>query len=125
MISGCGKSGPENILPVAGQVFVAGQPAAGATVTFYPVKKDDTSRFASATVDEKGVFPLTTVTAYDGAAPGEYRVAITWAERLGRDEGEDLYGPDKLQDRYANPDTSTLLVTVEPGKNNLQRFDLN
>ena len=113
-----------DVYPVKGQVFVRGQPAAGAAVTYHPLNADESGRIPTATVGPDGSFRLTTVSAYDGAPPGDYAVTITWCDSY-RDEGETRSGPDKLQGRYANTAGSGLKATVQSGNNPPVRFDLN
>ncbi|HVS39299.1 MAG TPA: carboxypeptidase-like regulatory domain-containing protein [Gemmataceae bacterium] len=121
---GCGAS--NGIYPVHGQVFVQGQPAVGAAVTFHPANasEDAPPRIPTAVVEQDGSFRLTTLSAYDGAPPGEYTVTITWCD-VKRDEGDPIDGPDKLQGRYANAKYSTIKATIQSGKNELKRYDLN
>jgi hypothetical protein len=156
--SGC-RRGTSNLAPVSGEVFVQGQPAAGATVIFYPaamLQADSMPagpaggqgaseaglpstvaasprlrsqagpphwQFPSATVGADGSFQLTTVSAGDGAPPGEYQVSVIWSDTY-REEGDLVSGPDRLGGRYADPAASGLKATVGPGKNQLPRFDL-
>jgi len=119
--SGCGAS---KIAPFGGQVFVQGKPAVGAAVTFYPLRPAESPQFPTAVVAPDGSFHLTTVSANDGAPPGEYAVCITWSDRR-RQDGETLTGPDRLRNRYAVPASSGLKATVQPGKNPPAKFDLN
>ena len=105
-------------------MFVQGQPAAGAAVTFYPLSPTKPRQIPTAVVGPDGSFRLTTVSAYDGAPPGDYAVCITWSDSR-RVDGETLNGPDRLRWRYANPAYSTLKATVQPGKSPPPRFDLN
>jgi hypothetical protein len=119
--AGCGGS---KVAPYEGKVFVQGKPAAGAAVTFYPRSPAESSQIATAVVGPDGSFRLTTVSANDGAPPGEYAVCITWSDSIRRD-GETLTGPDRLRYRYAAPASSGLKATVQPGKNPPAKFDLN
>jgi hypothetical protein len=120
----CGKRSPVPVYPVQGEVFVRGQPAAGAEVLFHPLSKEKDARPASATVEADGSFRLTTFSAHDGAPVGEYAVTITWREST-REEGETRYGPDRLRYRFSNPATSGLKVTVQADDNTVPRFNLD
>jgi hypothetical protein len=120
---GCGGGGSPTA-PFAGQVFVQGQPAVGAAVMFYPLSPAEPRRIPTAVVEPDGSFRLTTLSAYDGAPPGEYAVSITWSDSR-REDGETLTGPDRLRLRYAAPISSGLKATVRPGRNAPARFDLN
>ena len=119
ILVGCGPSSPEPVYPVQGEVFVNGRPAVGAEVLFHPVPGDkEKPRFPNATVDADGTFQITTFRAKDGAPPGEYKVTILWRDSK-REDGEIIYGPDKLKNRYRNPAKTELRVTVEPENNTL------
>ncbi len=122
--AGCGPA--SDIYPTRGEAFAAGQPAVGAVVTFYPVNAEagKPKRIPTAVVEKDGSFHLTTLSANDGAPPGEYVVTITWCDSY-RDDGDTVTGPDRLQGRYANPQYPALRATIQPGKNELKRFDLN
>lgn len=72
---------------------------------------------------EDGSFQLTTNRKRDGAAAGDYVVTISWCDEKKVD-GETVYSPDKMFDRYSKVDISTLTATVKAGKNDLPRFDL-
>jgi len=105
---------------------VQGKPAAGATVTLYPATPggEKPRAFPSAVVQPDGSFRVTTFSAYDGAPPGDYGVAVTWSDEV-RSDGDALSTPDRLQGRYADPATSGLKAMIKPGKNELKRFELN
>ena len=122
---GCGGNA-RGTYPVRGEVFVGDQPAVGAAVTFYPVNADadKSKRIPTAVVEKDGSFRLTTLTANDGAPPGEYNVTITWCD-MRREDGDTITGPDQLQGRYANATRSPIKATIQPGKNELKRFVLN
>ena len=63
---GCGGAGSKTV-PFVGQLFVQGQPAVGAAVTFYPLSSTKPRQIPTAVVGPDGSFRLTTVSAYDGA----------------------------------------------------------
>lgn len=127
----CG-GGPA-VYPVRGEVFVQGQPAAGASVAFYPAQAAaavapgaaPTTRppIPTAVVDKDGSFRLTSLRAYDGAAPGDYLVTVTWSD-VSRQDGDTVEGPDKLLWQYARPGQSGLKATIKTGDNKLPRFNL-
>lgn len=72
---GCGSSGPQ---PVRGVVLLDGAPLANACVTFLP--KDGAGRPAFAYTADDGAFELNTLTAGDGAMPGEYKILVSKTE---------------------------------------------
>ena len=89
-IAGCNKAN-DALVPVAGRVVVDGKPAVGAAVVFHPVD-DSNGTHPLGQVDSNGEFQLTTIRSGDGAAPGEYKVTLTWyvsAPRKKNLEGEE------------------------------------
>ena len=69
-----------------------------------------------------GSFELTTYAMHDGAPEGEYRVTVTWPDdSMPEDECEcvDVLQHDRLSGKYADPQTTSLLVTVLPRENHL------
>jgi hypothetical protein len=117
----CGKPAVK-IHPVRGEVFFNGKPAAGAVIHFHPVDQDQGPP-AFATVDEDGSYELTTIKTNDGAAAGEYIVTVNWFEEKKTDE-ETIQGPDRLGGLWGKRDISKLTATVNPGPNEIERFDL-
>ncbi len=118
---GCGGSGVP-VYPVRGEVFVKGKPAAGAVVHLHP-RPPGQNPPASAVVQPDGSFKLTTYTADDGAATGDYVVTVSWRPER-KVENETIVGPDRLRDRYSSPERSGLKATVTTGANVLPRYDL-
>jgi hypothetical protein len=109
----CGN-GRKTVYPVTGRVVDAdGKPAANAMVVFHPQDATDDAPTANpvGTVDDSGVFTLTTYEKDDGAPSGKYAVTITWPP--ARRSPFDTKGSDRLGGRYANPKTSTIVFTVE------------
>lgn len=113
--------GPE-VYPVWGEVFLNGEPAAGAVVHFHPVDKEEGSP-AFAVVQEDGSFQLSTYGTNDGAQPGDYVVTLNWCDEEKVD-GESINGPDRFGERYCTPQKSILHATVTAGENVVLRFEL-
>jgi len=110
--SGCGD-GRKRVYKVRGQVFAANKkPAAGAMVTFNPVKPDpnDPAR-PIGKVDEQGNYVLTTYVEGDGAPEGEYVITITWP--VAKKTPFDPEGPDRISGKLARPESSPHKFTVE------------
>lgn len=106
---GCGDS-RLTCYPASGQVLVRGQPAEGALVVLHPVASEPANGpRPTATTDADGRFRLTTYEAADGAPPGNYRVTVRWPPKK-KGPGDD--GPDRLGNRYSDPLSSRLTVTV-------------
>ncbi|MCS7166715.1 MAG: metallophosphoesterase [Gemmatales bacterium] len=104
--------------PVEGKVTLRGEPVPGALVVFVPVEPSSNPR-ADSLVDVRGQYRLSTYVAWDGAAPGKYKVVITL-----RREREDATFVNLLPEKYASAKTTPFEVTVEPGKKNVFDFDL-
>jgi hypothetical protein len=124
LLPACAPGRPP-LQPVRGQVFFAGQPAAGALVVFHPV--DDPALDAprpSALVGPDGSFRLGTFAPNDGAPVGDYRVAIAWP--AGKASADPRTGEvaNRLPARYADPLASNLRVQVREGPNDLPPFQL-
>jgi hypothetical protein len=93
-------------------------------VAFVPT--DGTSNPASGTIDNSGNFKMSVYKPGDGVLPGSYKVAVTVVKEPahGDDQGN-LYPPTYLSpERYMNPDTSGITVTVESRKSQRLKFDL-
>jgi len=122
------KISEEGWLPTyetAGQVTVNGVPAKGAIVRFYPVspQADANSPVVPAgVVQEDGTFQLTSYKSNDGAPEGEYHVTLIWPDpkllspQLSTSEDP----PDRLKNRFAKPERSTIKVRIAAGENHLE-----
>lgn len=129
-LGGCGDSGPST-RQVKGVVTYRGQPVAQAAVMFSPVKGGQGLPAAGQT-NEAGEFSLWTGSK-TGAAPGEYVVTVSKSElvptgeKIPKPEGgmEDVMTTkDLLPPIYKLSTTSPLKVTVEAGKKNEYKFEL-
>ena len=127
-VPGCGRPAADTpkVEPVSGAVFVSGNPAAGAVVTFHPVVPAGGNKYRPhAVVQPDGTFRLTTYTTDDGAAAGEYAVTLYWPEKDDPDaEARGVVAKDRLQSRYRTPDRPYRRVTVRDGANELESFRL-
>lgn len=118
---GCGGSKTPH---VTGTIKFKGKPLAGAHVSFWPV--EGTGRAASGFTDSNGRFKLGTLSADDGAAPGQYRVSVI---ARGPDRplkpgevgsgmpGEKMPGDPIIPLKYFAPDSSGLTFEVKRGSN--------
>lgn len=103
--------------PVRGRITVDGKPPGSALqIECHPVAGIDTrnptvSRTES---DDAGNFKISTYAAGDGVPAGDYVLTVTWLtfNLMSRD----YVGPDKLNDRYSDPKTSSVKITVRPGE---------
>lgn len=134
-VSGCGQ---QSLPSVGGRVTLDGEPVAQAGVTFEPVGGGSV---ASGVTDGQGRFRLETINQ-EGVAPGEYKVTIVKTrtvsvekppagskKAISKDGGQGAEIDDDLLDtgvwriehlipqRYADPETSGLTVTVKAEEN--------
>ncbi|HTI50891.1 MAG TPA: hypothetical protein VL475_08070, partial [Planctomycetaceae bacterium] len=97
----------EKLIPVEGQVLIAGQPAKNATVIFHRQESLVANGGYSAALppnphgdcDEDGVFRIYTYMAYDGAPAGKYVVTVSWKDPEGRNREDETY-PELAPRRY-------------------------
>ncbi|MFO7905741.1 MAG: hypothetical protein ACQESR_01330 [Planctomycetota bacterium] len=154
-VSGC-SNGVDRlpVYPVSGTVTQNGEPVADAQVAFVPVGEgegEDKGKTATGNTASDGTYELTTYSAGDGAAAGNYKVKITKISRppggdappaesgdesvdLTEDEsyappsaggGEPDWTPENLlPEKYADPDESGFTATVEPEGDNTFDFSL-
>jgi hypothetical protein len=123
------------LAPVTGKVLVNGQPAGGAVVVFNPAANPNTmERKPTGFCKADGTFVVGTFKDDDGAAPGEYLVTLSWPGAApaakaapkglaGADERA-LDGSDQLKGKYRDPLISGIKVTITPGPNDLNPFEL-
>ncbi len=128
--AGCGKSGiiegDVPVFPVNGKVTFAGKPLPRAIVTLTPANLAQGAKWeAPATggvTDDDGEFELSTYNAGDGAPAGMYFVTVSCEDREGkRSSGE---YPELLPEKYQNPASSGLKVTVREGENDFLELQL-
>ncbi|AMV27812.1 hypothetical protein VT84_25645 [Gemmata sp. SH-PL17] len=110
--------------PVSGSVFVNGNPAVGAVVTFHPAAPQGQNKLRPrGVVQADGTFRLTTYTTGDGAATGDYAVTLYWPEKDDPDlEARGIEVKDRFQNRFKDPSRPFKRVTVREGENALERF---
>ncbi len=112
--------------PVTGEVYVDGHPVAQLQVTCHDVNGLDTEEptLSSTQTDVEGKFAISTYKSGDGVPEGEYVLTFMWGKLnlISKSYG----GPDKLNGRYLNPQTSEYRVTVEAGEpTDLGRIELS
>jgi hypothetical protein len=133
---GCGRgiSKPKeltNLAPVAGKVLFRGEPPVGAVLTLIPTvatPENATNLATTATVGADGKFSVQTLVAQgtaNGAAPGEYAIAISWTKPVRPDDRDSDDGPELLPKKYRDVKTSGLKAEIKPGRNELPPWELN
>jgi hypothetical protein len=113
-IVGCGQSDWGEL---HGKVMLSGQPAGPGAISLKP---STGSVIAIGQVKEDGSYSIISSGRRSGAKVGEYQVGIY------DDDDPESTGPmpkKKFPARYADPATSGLTVTVEPGTNE-RNFEL-
>jgi 5-hydroxyisourate hydrolase-like protein (transthyretin family) len=116
-ITSCSKTDPNRkvTVPVHGEVYVDGQPAAMVQVQCHPLEGMDKEQptITQAITDDNGKFQLATYEAGDGAPLGEYKLTFVWQDFSVI--AASFSGPDKLKGRYKDPKSSEVALTVEKG----------
>lgn len=113
------------VFPVTGSVLVRDQPAENALVVFHPLGQNAGENLRpSGRVEADGTFTLESYRTDDGAPAGEYAVTVVWPEEASGPMPDPDLAPDRLRGRYANPQESSLRVSVAAEENHLPPFDL-
>lgn len=123
-LCGCEKA-PVPVFPVTGQVTYKGKPAAGATVVLFTTKAEDTSDVApSAVVKDDGSFAITVYEPGDGAPEGDYVATVQW-RKMVTGAGGSAAGPNVLPEKYANPKTTPIKVSVAGAATQIPPININ
>lgn len=118
-LSGCG-AGAHGLATVTGQVLLDGKPLTSGSVNTVP----DQGRGARGEIDGQGRFTLDSGDLGAGAVVGTHRVAVVAVERQENPTPESLMRL-LVPKRYTNPETSGLVIEVEPGKVNQVTLELS
>lgn len=123
----CSEQGEnrKETFPLTGEVYVDGSPAARLQVTCHDVNGLDKEQptMSSAFTNEEGKFEISTYASADGVPEGEYVLTFVWGKMnmVSMSYG----GPDQLDGRYDDPESSEHPATVEKGKpTDLGRIEL-
>lgn len=119
VLAGCGTRRPP-VVPVNGEVLLAGKPVEAAFVTFLPKG----GRPAAGYTDAAGRFTIRTWSEADGTIAGEHVVCVAKQVPDAKVGSSYLGVRNVLPSRYASPATSPLRATVTPEGTNEFRFDL-
>jgi hypothetical protein len=119
VLPGCAErpQGPDRlpVVPVRGTVLVTDLPASGVTVQFHSVENPigEVKIYAAkpkAITGGDGAFAMSTYIDGDGVAAGKYRVTFEWRKFDRLKNG--YSGPDHLDGKYSDPESSEFTVTV-------------
>jgi hypothetical protein len=130
VLSGCAskEDGRVKVYPVSGKVLVNGKPAEGAEVIFYgatPELRGPGTVSASGKTNENGEFRLGSYGPDDGAPAGKFNVVVIWREPIPEGaDSERFQAKDRLNNRYATPESSGLTAEVPEGGIELPPFEL-
>jgi hypothetical protein len=124
--AGCSKTDSSRlpVIPVKGEVLVDGRPVANVQVQLMDVKGMDPKfpTLPSALTDQDGRFAITSYEVGDGAPAGDYTATFTWKEIAIMNQGAEQ--PDKLRNKYSDPQTSTFKVKVEASPVDMGKIEL-
>jgi hypothetical protein len=127
LLCGCGSK-PVNrpdVHPVHGRLLIGGKPTPGASVTLHATDKASGANFMPhAKVEADGSFRLSTFNTCDGAPVGKYAFCVVWPGPPPKGEGNDVDGPDRLQNVYADPKHPAAQVEIGPDTTELATIEL-
>ncbi len=122
---GCAEAKPDRtpVFPAKGTITFKGQPVSGALVALHPKAPIAGTPNPRANVGKDGSFQVSTYVTADGAPEGDYTVTVLWYKPVKK--GEDIVsGPNVIPAKYANPNTSDLVVSIKQGENDLPAIAL-
>ena len=120
--------------PVHGKVLYKNEPIEGVVVTFHPKGKEKLPELPKGVTEEDGSFTVNTGKG-EGAPEGEYVVTFYCAEKAEEKKGkkekprgmvmQSFQFEDRFKGAYASETKSKFSVSIRPGKNQLDPFNLN
>lgn len=129
--AGCGSGDKRpRVYPVSGELFVKGQPAAGARLTLQPEVVSDlklwSMGYPTAIVQPDGKFKFSSYAEGDGAPEGNYKLLAKWDDSDGIPNEDPTAPPptQKLDPSYFDPARSPWSVVVEKKSNQLTRYEV-
>jgi hypothetical protein len=124
VVCGCSKSEVKvPVVPVTGSIKVGNEIPVGAQVVLHakghslPSGVSPTGRVA-----EDGTFKLSIYGAGEGVPAGDYVATVQWYKIVKGEEGGTISGPNVIPEKFGNPATSPLLVTVKNEPTQLEPF---
>lgn len=124
-LAGCAEATPDRtpVFPAKGTITFKGQPISGALVALHPKTPVAGTPNPRANVDKDGAFNVSTYVTADGAPEGDYTLTVLWYKPVKK--GTDVVsGPNVIPAKYANPNTSDLVVSIKEGANDLPAIAL-
>lgn len=124
-MTGCSQGTPDRtpVFPAKGTITFKGQPISGALVALHPKTPVAGTPNPRANVDKNGAFNVSTYVTADGAPEGDYTLTVLWYKPVKK--GTDVVsGPNVIPAKYANPNTSDLVVSIKQGENDLPAISL-
>lgn len=109
LFAGCDNR-PQRV-PVAGTVYIDGQPVKGGHIRVIP----NSARPAQAMIDKDGKFRLGTFEITDGAIPGEHPIEVVSVETLGPNSKRWL-----IPKKYSSVTTSNKTIVVDKPTDDLR-----
>ncbi|HEV2947315.1 MAG TPA: hypothetical protein VGX70_08055 [Gemmataceae bacterium] len=119
--------------PVHGKVLYQNEPIGGVVVTFHPKGKEKLPELPKGVTDEDGSFSINTGKG-EGVPEGEYVVTFYCPEKVeekpgkkGKPKGmvmQSFQFEDRFKGAYASEVKSSFNVSIKPGKNKLEPFNL-
>jgi hypothetical protein len=115
------KYGENPPYPVSGRVLVNGKAAQRVVLVFHLAgNNDEKCIMPEGVTDAEGRFFLSTYGNKDGAPAGDYYITAIWKPSGGGIRNRE----DRLDGKYADPQSSGLTAHIERGKNELKPFEL-
>lgn len=121
LFSGCSDSDgwKARTNPATGTLSINGEIPVNAIVQLMPVDQpvDSSGTRPFGRVRDDGTFALTTYEPGDGAPLGEYHLLVAWPQPGNPRQ-------DRLKGAFGSPETSSLRVTIEKGRNQIPPIEL-
>ena len=133
-LSGCGRSGGPEMVPIHGDVSYNGAPLQNVTqgiIRYTPKESGTAAREATGRIQPNGTFVLTTFKAGDGVVAGEYNITVTansspMLTREQTESGAKQAAPKSMiPEKYRNASTSGLSDKVSSSHSGVQKIELH
>ena len=124
-LAGCSEAQPDRtpVFPAKGIITFKGEPISGALVALHPKTPTAGTPNPRANVGKDGAFQVSTYVTADGAPAGDYTLTVLWYKPI-KNGADVVSGPNVIPAKYANPNTSDLVVSIKQGENDLPAIAL-